>query len=52
MPQEVSKFYRGDGERGKELFTFEEVAVIEAIDSHTYKANIHPEFSYGTCKFI
>ncbi|USW52892.1 Putative HotDog domain superfamily, acyl-CoA thioesterase, double hotdog domain-containing protein [Septoria linicola] len=48
MPQEVSKFYRGDGKRGKELFTFEEVAIIEPIDSHTYKANIHPEFSYGT----
>ncbi|GIZ45733.1 hypothetical protein CKM354_000888700 [Cercospora kikuchii] len=43
-----SKYVRRDGERGKELFTFEEVSRIDAVDSHTYRANVHPEFSYGT----
>ncbi|KAM3417142.1 hypothetical protein BST61_g8717 [Cercospora zeina] len=44
----MSKYVRRDGERGKELFTFEEVSKIEAIDSHTYHANVHQEYSYGT----
>ena len=46
----TTRFTRRDGVRGKELFTFEEVAVIEPVDSHTYNAAIHVEFSHGPCK--
>lgn len=50
MPPDTLRFVRRDGVRGKELFTFDEVAVVKIVDSHTYDANIHVEFSHGPCK--